>query len=429
MKSIVASIKRTRALLLTISLISVWIIACELSGLIKWQFLRTPFSHHVVQAGLNQMNLIKLNKDADSIRYDYFDSSDQRMGAYIKYQVDSEQIVLPVNPSYENIIYWCQKYYPLILKQWKDSTFYDSVSGHQVKYTDLANIVLERGQISNTKLPEDVIRIPQTTVPVIGLSVSQDDIEIVGSTILLVAMIWLTLNLKQIKQNTSSLLINYPGYSAKRRFFEDWIPMQFIFIRSRRSVSPMAFLMFFVPFAAILFNLFEDITSMIWYGKAYCMITGTKSWAPAMFFFDQKVWSNDVVGLLFLRWGILIIALFFLQLLARHSGLSMMEISRELFHNNGNPGIESRERSFQYWLMIAISVIISLIMGMWCLSRYCSIERSIELYGWTYAPNTLWSLIFLVVVSCIIYIAIKLIWKKLEGLYSFESNKNQGRQY
>jgi len=458
--TIYASIKRGRALLMSISLLAAWLVAGTLIDLVRWQDVRTPASYAIVESmdeklidlplKISEDNLRPIEKvafdriiarecdsggsDSEDLLTVYYscttlakdkeaatatDSPDESphatdihtCGNSIR-KTDSLFVIYPVKKTFGEIVSWCGHYLDFILNQW------DSASINRVQ------MILSRAQTTPYILPNDIINRPQIDVPVVGLRISLDDINIVGSIILLLAMIWFRFAHEQVHENINVFRRKYCRYSPKRTFFESWLPMQFFFIQrlnnhnspnndgsTRTTVKEgvSVHFLFFIPYLTVLFSLLDSIHSIIWQTVGYSHISDTK-YVP---FWMNNLLGGPVAGILFLRWFILILIAGLLVRIAMISWRKMhcINAGANWDVNQSLPSLPRCEKKRMWMGFIILTLAPIFVMAWWTFARLLDLNKSIDTFGWTYAVSPVGTAIVIAAVLTA-GISLRMLWSR-----------------
>jgi len=464
LKTILGSIKRSRGLLIAISILSVWLIASQVITLMAWQNIRTPASINIVDSADNKLSGMKIYVPADALRQSdriieinggyvlrstisssdspnyvfHLTDNNQRYEKILlnsyhssgqniteEYLItknenypDSISIELYPTPRSDHIIQleypvdgdfrekadWCKHYLRFILDQ--KNKFRDIIFS--------VEMIIDRASVSDTKLPKDFIDRPSINVPVVGLTVALDDLHLVGAIILLLMMFWLRYSFYHIFENIIAASAYYEANGSQNSgFLKKWIPLQFIFIRSYKNKpvigSPASvYILFMIPYITILFSLCIDIYDMAWQITSYSFITGSSWYMPL--FGDSSFFLGDAVGILLLRWGVFIIILWVLQ---RQGGIvwNTLENCRDYIEFGATKDkIRSERKNYRRKAFFTINLIVIGIMITFTLIRIICAYYSVSEYGWSYGPNFIGSSVLLIVIIGF------MIWLKLKRL-------------
>ncbi len=407
--SISYALKRARNLLLTITLISAWLFAHQITTLVTWDDIRTPCSYNIGYAADNVLKDVVLTISKKDLRKsDYIDYKLALDSMFIKndstykrglvqvfrsnkYDGTEESVAdsiatvqFPEGASFEEKAYWCREYYPFILRQKEDSVI------------SSVRLLLDRAEISNTMLPSNVISKPYVDVPLVGLSIGLEDIDIVGGMFLIFMMLWFRFTMEQLYQNICKIRLYYHNEFARGRFFDRWLPLQFVFIPPPSAVRDgqimkSAYLLFFIPFLVVFIALLIDISESFWQLVAYSQITGNS-------FHDfiplsgqgnimwQETWGIQLLQLLLLC-GIAV----FLKGEATISWKIINEIRLQI-HGDDKEYIGMKRHHLVMWICIGVMFVwtIARCIGMWL--------KELDSYGWTYGISFLGLIILFVVV-------------------------------
>lgn len=505
LSTITSSIKRARALLMSISLIAAWLLASQILNLIQWQNVRTPASYNIGDAADSVLRGCSLRVPVSVVRacdkFEYLPSgapqvdsvvmaadtklagvkidvlfSDLRPSDKVAYckklqkNPDNDELIsisyptekpllekvswcqhyrefildqcsdsnliacaqtivnctkrlenlvilrYPQQKSFEQKIDWCRHYYPYILAQWERRRTPDSL-----EYIAIVRVLLDRGSISKTKLPKDIIERPIVDVPVVGLSVNLDDINIVGAIILMFAMVWFRFALRQVKENTEWVRDRFSGRYKRTAFFEKWLAMQFLFIQKPHRESgikpsvksqPTVYSLFFVPYIVVFSSWLVSFHDISWQIAAYSAITRVVG-TPHIDAYHSVL--GEVTGIVVLRWGILLGTAVFLAREALKSWRTMHDINEGLISPRPDRTDTERkgDRKRQTLTFIVISAIPILVMLVWTFVRIGSIKQSIKLYGWNYGTDFVGSLTILLTIIALLAVLYYIVWPKL----------------
>lgn len=463
--AIKSSIVGTRWLLMIVALVSIWIIASELVELMRWEYLRPPFSQFVVKNALKAMHRselpeLKVPKSSlracDKVRESKWCDEDDFVGSSRTEETDEmndasgqesqpcmnyvsvsggsnvsirippdEQNVLIGLPDttadYYEIIDWFQHYARFAYTQWdtyvikepleckdqadstgKRNSEEDGADRDRVSAIHLVSIILERAKVTEGKLPASVVKAPQTSVPMVGLSVSKEDIEMVAAAVLFLGMLWIALYVERVADSID-VAIDHFEQSGKARFLRRWLPGQFVFISEGKPVVRYSvFLMFFIPYIAILVTLAEDSFSQTYQFEAFHRLTGFSGRWQA-FTAGLEHWSlSDVLGLRMARNALLLAVLFYLRRWGIEAGKHMLALGRHIEYTEYRRNwvsdniraarrkqlarVDGKALSRASW-GVTIGAVTPVFL--YYAGRWAAVKDSIDQYGWTYSPNTI----------------------------------------
>jgi hypothetical protein len=427
LSSISSSVRRARALLLSISLIGAWVIASQLVKLVGWSNVRTPASYNIGFAADKKLSGLSIKvtestmrpaerNDLDIIEKTVGDSAGcktlREITAYYKSRFTSLEKHAPSNTnqtgltfttrldsiicrypsgkSFQEKVDWCKHYYMIIANQSDDS-----------KLVSLVEILADRGTISPSKLPGAIMSRPNVEVPLVGLSVGYDDISVVGAVILLFAMLWFRFSMHAVHRNIDLVRLKYPYES---RAFSQWVLMQFVFIPLRKGAPnpppKSAFLLFFVPYIAVLISLSQDIYEILWQILGYSIVTGIPG--EPVFNSWSTFWFGQATGITALRIGILI---FMLLLLNRESWIAWSFMSGISYGRSLVTSSEYRQslkdiKAIWRSLFRIITWFPILVVAAFLVGRSLSLLfNTFDPYGWTYGLSLVGTVITLVLIA------------------------------
>ena len=137
-----------------------------------------------------------------------------------------------------------------------------------------------------------------------------------------------------------------------------------------------------------------NLYMVVWKTFAYSIATVTPL---APWIGDGEFWfSQDALGIIALRYGVLLILLWNIGVMGWRSWQELINISVTVGHPRPDPSI-SRQR------ILYISAVPFIIMGTFMATRLWHLEDQINSVGWTYGPTFIGSLIILAVVNTIHY--------------------------
>lgn len=461
LKTIVGSIKRARALLMTISVVAAWLLATQIVEIARWQYIRTPASHNIVHAAGKKLagDTLWVRKSAlrniDRIDSTTDTNSTNSAVSWSAYALDSIGKASPdesfkwfllhfpdtlkswltkhddtvclefpnINSSFENKVDWCRQYYPYIINNWSDTNI------------ALVRLILDRGEISNTKLPKDFVKRPQVDVPVVGMNVALDDLNVVGAILLLLGMLWFRFATVLVQENIHEYRLKHNTETPQRAYFESWLPMQFLFIERRRphranfeddnskvqvSHSPSQLklnfsilCLFFIPFLVVFFSMLMSIYDIWWQNLAYDWIT--EATRPLTVHLDKNgSHFGTVSGVLLLRWVFLGTMAYFLAREGCKSWRTMQIVNCGAQKNGQEldlPAPSDEDRSLLRRHFIVLGLIPLVGFGALLLGRYVDLYYSMETHGWSYG-FTIGGVMTIVAIMALLIGCVSFIWKR-----------------
>jgi hypothetical protein len=437
LSSVSSSISRARNLLLACSFIGAWVLANVVLELLLWQTIRNPASQNIIHAAdavLQDVEIlvpvknlrpcdevdylagcrIQASEGGKRVRHRWvtvlpYDSS----GARPQGADSTEPVALvhyPAGELFEEKVDWCRSYREFAMIQSRSSptgartdffasAFFDTAmtpTRPDSSVVRAIGVVLDRGDISGSKLPKDIIDRPQASVPVVGLDMSRDDIPIVGAILLILGMIWFRFALDAVGENIREVKGHFSGDHGRIGFLKSFLSLQFMFIRKSRDNSGnravlnthfFVYCLFFVPYMVILFTFATDLYDIAWQVAAYSYVCESQFTVP--FEVGSGFLLKDETGILTIRWAVLLGAAILLARMAWRSWDTMHRIREDLDCPEGAKDLGDQAQTIGARLprrsaFLLITVVPVFVMVVWTLARVIGVRSSIETYGWSY---------------------------------------------
>jgi len=426
-EAIQGSVGRARNLLLAISLIAAWMIAMKVEVLLRWEPVRAAFTHNIVKSidstfalrppdsisvrvpmsamrpsdklayweGKNTIvkrirfigdsivvhgeNLVKRGRGVGTRRSEKrkADTADTSSGHK---PVDAIMLVrYPLDKSLEEQANWCAEYERYIAQQWS------------LQDQHRAALVIERGEITKSILPNSTHQVPSVALPLINITTGLDDVFTVGGIVVLAAFAWFYLSMRYLRTGVERFFElaeevdstdSGTGRTNSRTRWKSWVSLQFFFVDSKTPhPSGYAFPLLYLPAVALLLGLLDSMGYVLHATRSYNAVTGTGIWNSPFWSPGIGPLAQETYGIIIFRILLLSVLFTLLLILANKCWCILRSISKEINENqSAEEGIGPEDWNRITLLMLAPTV---LYIG-WAVGRNLALENRVNVLGWTY---------------------------------------------
>lgn len=327
-ESVISALALTRGMLFAVSLVASWLIASQVVYLLAWDPIRKPVSHNlavawtaqkeslyvrVPGASVSAADLVKIIQSAKApsarVKAPATHAAPSRTkprSAPVKKEPIGQKlspslmvpdslytIPFPNAGSFTAQAEYVENYLQFITTQWKSADQYR------------AQLLHERFEMSGGVLPADARVRPKVSVPIIGWSLPLDDVTVMGASLLAAMMLWVFFLTAQLQE-----CIRQCKTACKEQWDEigNYLRLQFLLLAPRsRQPHSLAYPLVFLPYIAVIFGIAIDLGyDLQWQNAMYEAVIGDKNKHWAAFLGDGGFWNSEAIGLLVVRYVVML---------------------------------------------------------------------------------------------------------------------------